>query len=92
MANPKEIYNLIKEIGSGEFGAVYKAQIKKTKKIVAIKKIPHHKYKSINQEIKALAKCNSDFIIKYFGQHGDADFQWIVLEYCAGGSIEKNAG
>eukprot|EP01084_Bolivina_argentea_P008094 15143_1 len=71
MADPKEIYNLIKEIGSGEFGTVYKAENKKMKKIVAVKKIPHHKYKSINQEINTLAKCNSDFIIKFFGQHGD---------------------
>eukprot|EP01084_Bolivina_argentea_P278732 476322_1 len=92
MADPKEIYNLIKEIGSGQFGIVYKAQNKQTQKIVAIKRITHQKYKSVNQEINALAKCNSDFIIKYFGQHCDADFQWIVLEYCPGGSIEKNAG
>eukprot|EP01084_Bolivina_argentea_P003131 5838_1 len=35
MADPKDIYNLIKEIGSGEFGTVWKAQNKKTKKIVA---------------------------------------------------------
>eukprot|EP01084_Bolivina_argentea_P213821 363049_1 len=92
MADPKQIYTLMKEIGSGQFGAVYKAQNKKTKKIVAIKKIPHHKYKSINQEISALKNCNSDFIIKYLDQHVDANFQWIVLEYCAGGSIENNAG
>eukprot|EP01084_Bolivina_argentea_P216607 367942_1 len=92
MADPKEIYNLIKEIGSGSFGAVYKAQNKKTKKIVAIKKVPHHNYKAINREINALTKCNSNFIVKYFCHHSDADFQWIVSEYCAGGSIEVNAG
>eukprot|EP01084_Bolivina_argentea_P025767 47915_1 len=57
MSEPKEIYNLIEELGTGTFGSVYKAQNKKTKKIVAIKKITHQKYQSINQEINALAKC-----------------------------------
>eukprot|EP01084_Bolivina_argentea_P002825 5241_1 len=92
MADPKKIYDLIKEVGSGEFGAVWKAENKKDKKIVAIKKIPNHKFKSINQEILALAKCDSEYIIKFIAQHTDADFHWIALEYCEGGSIEKNAG
>lgn len=47
--NPKDKYELIKKIGSGSYGQVYKARIKNSNKIVAIKVIDISKRKK--QEI-----------------------------------------
>lgn len=37
--NPKQKYELLRKIGSGSYGQVYKARVKNTNKIVAIKVI-----------------------------------------------------
>ena len=34
-----------------------------------------------------LEECKSDYIVKYYGSYFKDEFLWIVMEYCAAGSI-----
>jgi serine/threonine protein kinase len=98
-----EVLNLI---GEGSFGAVYKATHTPTGAVVAIKVIANassskSEEEKIKGEIDILSRCDSPYIVGYFEcfikppskKPGE---MWIVMEYCAGGSmtdmIEANAG
>lgn len=50
MQNPKKNYELIKKIGSGAYGKVYKARYKPDSKIVAIKVIEIDRFKKSEVE------------------------------------------
>jgi serine/threonine protein kinase len=93
-------------IGEGSFGAVYKANHKPTGAVVAVKVIANassskSEEEKIKGEIDILSRCDSPYIVGYFecfikppaSKPGE---MWIVMEYCAGGSmtdlIEANAG
>eukprot|EP01084_Bolivina_argentea_P228343 385678_1 len=89
---PSKLYSAPKLLGQGGFGCVFKAHDKTYNRTVAIKKIPKTEYKSIEREINLLRACNSKYIIRILNDHTDDDYQWVVLEYCAGGSMENKAG
>jgi serine/threonine protein kinase len=89
-----EVLNLI---GEGSFGAVYKANHKPTGAVVAIKVISNassskSEEEKIKGEIDILSRCDSPYIVGYFEcfikpptrKPGE---MWIVMEYCAGGSM-----
>jgi serine/threonine protein kinase len=98
-----EVLNLI---GEGSFGAVYKATHTSTGAVVAVKVIANassskSEEEKIKGEIDILSRCDSPYIVGYFEcfikpPSRKLGEMWIVMEYCAGGSmtdmIEANAG
>ena len=80
-------YKIIKELGKGAFGRVYKVKNKDDNKYYVIKKIlingaSKEELDKIKNEAKILSKLNSEYIVKYYNSfEGDNSFN-IVMEYC----------
>ncbi|KAL8112778.1 cyclin-dependent kinase F-4 [Apium graveolens] len=80
-----ERYNIIKEVGSGTFGSVWKAMNKQTGEIVAIKKMKKKYYsweECINlREVKSLRKMSHSNIVKLKEVIRENDILYFVFEY-----------
>ena len=80
-------YKIIKVLGKGTFGTVYKVENKDDNKYYVIKKISingasKEELDKIKNEAKILSKFNSEYIVKYYNSfEGDNSFN-IVMEYC----------
>ncbi|CAD8208571.1 unnamed protein product [Paramecium octaurelia] len=86
--NPEDYYRLEGVIGEGSYGQVYKATQLESGKVVAIKIVPTTgELESLKREIQILRDCRSDNIVKYFGSYHSNGQLWLVMEYCAGGSV-----
>ena len=87
-SDPTSIYELGAKIGKGAFGAVHKAKDRKSGEIVAIKIIDFEdaedEIEDIQQEIKVLAQCDSEYVTKYFGSYLQNTKLWIVMEFMGG--------
>lgn len=85
--------NILERVGAGSFGAVYRAEHKPSKAIVAVKIIPSEDEgdQSIISEIDILSRCDSPFIVGYFEcfikSAPTKSEMWIVMEFCRGGSM-----
>lgn len=85
----KEQYKIVKEIGSGSFGKVYKAEDMKSKQTYAIKKIKkqdleYNEYlkEAFDKELECMKRCecgNSVRLIDYFQTQTHHN---IVMELC----------
>uniref|UniRef100_A0A7C9A1K1 cyclin-dependent kinase n=1 Tax=Opuntia streptacantha TaxID=393608 RepID=A0A7C9A1K1_OPUST len=80
-----ERYKLIKEVGDGTFGNVWRAMNKQTGEVVAIKKMKKKYYsweECINlREVKSLRKMNHPNIVKLKEVIREHDFLHFVFEY-----------
>ncbi|XP_047321401.1 cyclin-dependent kinase F-4-like [Impatiens glandulifera] len=80
-----ERYNLIKEVGDGTFGSVWRAINKHSGDIVAIKKMKRKYYsweECINlREVKSLRKMNHPNIVKLREVIRENDVLYFVFEY-----------
>ncbi|KAJ0262726.1 Protein kinase superfamily protein [Hirschfeldia incana] len=80
-----ERYNLIKEVGDGTFGNVWRAVYKQTGEVVAIKKMKKKYYsweECINlREVKSLSKMNHPNIVKLKEVIRENDILYFVFEY-----------
>lgn len=79
-------------IGRGKFGVVYKGYHKQTKKAVAIKVLEldtqYDEVVDVQQEIQFLADLKSvPNVTHYYGSFLVDTKLWIIMDYCAGGSI-----
>ncbi|KAF6174864.1 hypothetical protein GIB67_026352 [Kingdonia uniflora] len=78
-------YNIIKEVGNGTFGSVWRAINKLTGKIVTIKKIKRKYYswdEWINlREVKSLRKMNHPNIVKLKEVIKENNILYFVFEY-----------
>lgn len=89
IVDPNAFFKIIHPLGRGSYGAVYKAQLRESGEVVAVKIIPltdQDEMGSIQREIDMLRECNHPNIVKYYGSWRSADSLWICMEYCAGGS------
>ncbi len=89
--NPEEIFEILQVLGKGTFGTVIKARNKQTNEIVAIKQILLGKDDEIDivrKEVKILNECVHPNIVRYRGTYISLNTLWIVMEYCAGGSVD----
>jgi len=73
---------------------VYKAVDAATGGPVAVKKVPRPAggrgggpAAGLLAEVEALQGCEHPNVVRYLGHYWDATHLWIVLEYCAGGSL-----
>ena len=81
-------YKIIKEIGSGSFGKVYKVQhLKYSDHFFAMKMIPKRSTDDssmIQQEINSLKQLDHPNIMKVHEFYQDDLYYYLVLEYCEG--------
>ena len=83
-----------KELGKGNFGAVYLVTSKLTKKVYALKEIKREMYNEdqrleVEKEIRLLKDLNHPHVIKYFTSFMENGNFYIVIEYINGGSLEN---
>ncbi|CAI4055790.1 hypothetical protein SUVZ_01G0730 [Saccharomyces uvarum] len=85
-------YHLKQVIGRGSYGVVYKAINKHTDQVVAIKEIVYENDEELNDimaEISLLKNLNNNNIVKYHGFIRKSYELYILLEYCANGSLRR---
>jgi hypothetical protein len=91
-------YELLKELGRGGMGVVYKARDPVLKRLVAIKMILAGRTASaadrarLRAEAEAAARVRHPHVIEVFstGEHDDCPY--FVCEYAPGGSLAKRVG
>lgn len=92
--DPEKIFEDLREIGHGSFGAVYYARCVPTKEIVAIKKMSYlgkqslEKWQDILKEIRFLRQLNHPNTIEYKGCYLKDNTAWLVMEYCLGSASD----
>ncbi|XP_016949509.1 serine/threonine-protein kinase Tao isoform X1 [Drosophila biarmipes] len=92
--DPEKIFEDLREIGHGSFGAVYYARCNLTKEIVAIKKMSYtgkqsqEKWQDILKEIRFLRQLNHPNTIEYKGCYLRESTAWLVMEYCVGSASD----
>lgn len=92
--NIKQQYTILKKIGQGGYGTVWKVQQNKTQLIRAMKKINkvknnREKIKEIVNEINTLKKLDHPNIVKIFEFFEEIDGFYLITEYCNGGELLK---
>lgn len=92
--DPERIFDDLREIGHGSFGAVYYARCNLTKEIVAIKKMSYmgkqsqEKWQDILKEIRFLRQLKHPNTIEYKGCYQRDSTAWLVMEYCVGSASD----
>eukprot|EP01133_Synstelium_polycarpum_P007449 gene7449-8715_t len=86
--DPATEFEMLESLGRGSFGAVFKAKHKKTGHIVAIKQVPvNEDFQEILKEINIMKQCRSKYVVQYYGNYFKGETCWIIMEYCAMGSV-----
>ena len=91
--NPLDNYNIIKKLGKGTFGTVYKVIHKTTGCIRAMKVIPKNNMKSgftdddIIQEINIMKTLEHPHIIKLFEFYIYKENYYLINEFCTEGDL-----
>lgn len=92
--DPDKIYEDLREIGHGSFGAVYFARDVRNKEIVAVKKMSYsgkqstEKWQDIIKEVKFLRQVKHKNCIDYKGCFLWEHTAWLVMEYCLGSASD----
>ncbi|KAL0266580.1 UNVERIFIED_CONTAM: hypothetical protein PYX00_009082 [Menopon gallinae] len=92
--DPEKIFEDLREIGHGSFGAVYYARCLVTREIVAIKKMSYlgkqslEKWQDILKEIRFLRQLKHPNTIEYKGCYLRDHTAWLVMEYCLGSASD----
>lgn len=90
--NVSSIYKRTEVIGRGKFGVVYKGYHIRTKQICAIKVLnldtSEDEVEDVQKEIQFLSSLKQvPNITHYYGSYLYDTKLWIIMEYCAGGSL-----
>ena len=90
--NLLEIYDVKNKLGSGKFGLVKLGIHKKTGQKVAIKIMKKSTMDSsdlelVRTEIEILKICQHPNIIRLYNVFENADYLYIIMEYCYGGDL-----
>ena len=94
MQDPDKIFDDLREIGHGSFGAVYYARHNVKGEVVAIKKMSYNgkqsleKWQDILKEIRFLNRLNHPNCIQYHGCYLKEQTVWLVMEYCLGSASD----
>ncbi|KAH3688327.1 hypothetical protein WICPIJ_000692 [Wickerhamomyces pijperi] len=87
-----QIYKRTEVIGRGKFGIVYKGHHRTTKQVVAIKVLnldtSEEEVKDVQLEVQFLSSLKTvPNITHYYGAYLNDTKLWIIMDYCAGGSL-----
>ena len=85
-------FEIIKNLGSGNFGEVSLVMSHITKKLYAMKKMKlnnNSEKQNIKREIKLLEGLNHKYVIKYFTSFCENGFYYIIIEYIKGKNLES---
>jgi calcium-dependent protein kinase len=91
--DPFLIYDILKPLGEGSFGKVYKVMNKRSKNTFALKEINKISYfgeeeeKSLINEINVLMKLDHPNILKVYEYYNTKRKFFIVSELCTGGEL-----
>eukprot|EP01102_Stenamoeba_stenopodia_P010919 TRINITY_DN332_c0_g4_i1.p1 TRINITY_DN332_c0_g4~~TRINITY_DN332_c0_g4_i1.p1 ORF type:complete len:710 (+),score=188.96 TRINITY_DN332_c0_g4_i1:281-2410(+) len=87
--DPITLFALEEKVGKGQFGIVYRARRKSSKKCVAIKRLRLALYKrdkeaayALARELKIHKELDSPYCVSFYGSFMTTDELWISLEYC----------
>ncbi|CAF1201019.1 unnamed protein product [Rotaria sordida] len=92
--DPEKLFVDLREIGHGNFGAVYYARNSETNELVAIKKMSTGRkqntetWQDILKEIRFLRELNHRHCIAYRGCYLKEYTTWLVMEYCLGSAAD----
>lgn len=86
-----ELYNLIRPIAKGKYGLVELCYSRLSSKPVAIKLQLQSNENSILTELQIMNKIDHPNTIKLIEIFKDTKFIYIVMEYCEGGELGKEA-
>lgn len=86
------IFKRTEIIGRGKFGVVYKGYHARTKQVFAIKVLnldsDEEEVEDVQREVQFLASMKQvPNITQYYGSYLKDTTLWIIIEYCAGGSL-----
>jgi len=89
-----EKYYILKLLGGGTFGKVYKCKNKGTKEIVAIKMVPvdfidTEQYRNFIVELHILSHHKCKYIVDFYNIYFERDILYYVLEYCNKGTLRN---
>ena len=87
-------YNIIKQIGQGAFGSVFKVTNKDNNNIYALKQIfikdlNQEQIENLKNEVNILTKIKNDNIVKYYESFIEKDKLNIIMEFCEGLDLKK---
>mmetsp|Transcript_49867 Transcript_49867/g.125342 ORF Transcript_49867/g.125342 Transcript_49867/m.125342 type:complete len:562 (+) Transcript_49867:180-1865(+) len=88
-----EDFELVKVVGEGSYGKVYKGIHLPTGSVFAIKVITVAETESITKEINILKQCKSPYIVNYFGTckaenpNSPVPDVWVMMDFCEAGSV-----
>lgn len=92
--DPEKIFEDLREIGHGSFGAVYYSRCLLTQEIVAIKKMSYlgkqslEKWQDILKEIRFLRQLKHPNTVEHKGCYLRDHTAWLVMEYCLGSASD----
>lgn len=92
---PDKIYQIVEELGRGQFGKVFKGLRKDDGEVVAIKILTIDEtadddtFRSVAKEIQMLRDCNHPSIVGFYGAYIKDNELWIIMEFCDAGSCSK---
>ncbi|XP_077995180.1 serine/threonine-protein kinase TAO1-like [Glandiceps talaboti] len=92
--DPEKVFEDLREIGHGSFGAVYYARNQKTSEVVAIKKMSYNgkqsqeKWQDIIKEVRFLSQLRHTNCIEYKGCYLREHTAWLAMEYCIGSASD----
>jgi len=87
--DPAESFQIVRKLGEGAYGSVYKA-IHKTSSIeLAIKSVllEREEQAEVEKEMEILKDCRHPNVVAYYGCCAHHDYLWILMEFCEMGSI-----
>ncbi|KAI5474754.1 mitogen-activated protein kinase kinase [Pseudohyphozyma bogoriensis] len=89
-------FDLMEELGKGNYGTVQKVFHKPSKVVMALKEIrlelDESKLKTIVTELDVLHRATSPHIIEFFGAFFIESCVYLCMEFMDGGSLEKVSG
>lgn len=95
IGDPLDKYDVIKQLGKGSYGHVFKVMNKQTKNPRAMKLIPKNNMKpgftadEIKHEIRVLTQLDHPNIIKLYEFYSDNDNYYLINEYCNEGDLSS---
>ncbi|CDR48000.1 CYFA0S41e00276g1_1 [Cyberlindnera fabianii] len=86
----------MEELGRGNYGTVSKVLHKPTGIVMAMKEVrlelDDSKFRQILMELEVLHKCNSPYIVDFYGAFFVEGAVYMCIEYMDGGSLDKIYG